>query len=247
MKTATPPHDFAPVSSGAPVARLSVLVPAYNERATIDVILARVLARSEVAEVIVVDDASGDGTWERLQEWPARDGRVRVLRHERNRGKGAAVRTALAAASAEVVIIQDADLEYDPADFAVLLRCLDWSGADAVYGSRFLGQRFNWARPLHTAGNGLLTLIGNAVTGQRITDEATCYKLVRRELMNELDLSEEGFGLCPEITAKLARRGIRIVEMPIRYHGRTAAEGKKISLWHGFEAVWCLCKWRWLR
>ena len=245
-------------------------MPVYNEARWLDAILERVLARPEVAQVVAVDDGSTDGSWAKLQAWPARDARVRIIRHERNRGKGAAIRTALAHLSTPLILIQDADLEYDPEDYPKLLAPILSNQADVVYGSRFLGPRGSSSSstlvgrdgvspsPIsgtathgpspswHTLGNRLLTWASNRLTGLRLTDEATCYKLFKREVLARVELTEDGFGFCPEVTAKvgkLVRLGqVRLVEVPIRYHGRTRAEGKKIRLRDGLAALACL--WR---
>jgi len=224
---------------------LAVLIPCYNECATVDAIFERVLAQPNVAEVIVVDDGSTDGTWQKLQSWPARDPRVRVYRQERNRGKGAAIRRALQEARAEIVVVQDADLEYDPSDWGPMVERIRSGQADVVYGSRFApGARARtpwWHRLL----NRLLTWVANRMTGLSLTDEATCYKMFRREVLLGLGLQEDGFGFCPEVTAKLAHRGVRIVETPIRYTVRSRVEGKKLRLRDGWEALRCL--WRYSR
>jgi glycosyltransferase involved in cell wall biosynthesis len=218
-------------------------MPCYNESPTVDEILRRVLAQPAVAEVLVVDDGSTDGTWDRLQAWPARDGRVQLARHPQNRGKGAAVRSGLALATAPVVVVQDADLEYDPADFARLLAPILAGQAQVVYGSRFAAGAPGRTAAWHRVCNGLLTAVANRLTSLHLTDEATCYKMFRREVVLGLGLQEDGFGFCPEVTAKLARQGVKIIEVPIHYHGRTRAEGKKLRLRHGLEAVRCLWKY----
>ena len=224
---------------------LAVIVPCYNEAGTIEEILRRILARSEVAEVVVVDDGSTDDSWQRLQTWSGRDPRLRLLRHPHNRGKGAAIQTALPHLRAPFVLIQDADLEYDPADYPRLLQPLLEGRADAVYGTRF-GPGARARTPLwHRGGNWLLTRIARGLTGLPLTDEATGYKVFRRELLQSLTLQERGFGFCPEVTAKLARLGARVVEVPIHYQGRSRAEGKKIRWRDGLEAVRCL--WRYSR
>ena len=174
---------------------------------------------------------------------PTADARVRLVQHERNRGKGAAVRSGFAVATAPVLVIQDADLEYDPADYARLLQPIVSGAADVVYGSRFMNGQPAKSPWWHRTGNRLLTWFTNWVTGLRLTDEATCYKLFRRELLPGLQLSEDGFGFCPEFTAKLSRQGVRIVEVPVRYEGRSHAQGKKLRLRHGWEAVRCLVKY----
>ena len=317
-------------------APLGLVMPVYNEARWLDAILERVLARPEVAQVVAVDDGSTDGSWEQLQTWAARDPRVTALRHAGNRGKGAAIRTALAQLTTPLILIQDADLEYDPADYPKLLAPILSGAADVVYGSRFMGNgessssssssssedgraglprspecgmergsagaspyqnrggdvappppsvqaamvradsitrtsttttttttttrtrprtseepgtagetrgsTLNW----HRWGNGLLTWAANRLTGLRLTDEATCYKLFKREVLARFELTEDGFGFCPEVTAKVAtliRAGeVRLVEVPIRYHGRSRAEGKKIRLRDGLAALRCL--WR---
>lgn len=242
------PREATPLAPGqtlppVPAQCLAVVIPCYNEVRTVDELLRRVLAQPCVAEVWVVDDGSTDGTWERLQTWPGRDARVGVFRLERNCGKGAALRTGFAVVTAPVVIVQDADLEYDPADYPRLLAPIVTNQADVVYGSRFrttAGAANPW---WHRVGNRLLTLFSNWLTGLQLTDEATCYKLFRRELLARLDLRENGFGFCPEFTAKVARLGLRVVEVPVRYQGRTQAEGKKIRLWHGLQAGWCVLKY----
>ncbi len=244
-------------------------MPVYNEARWLDAILERVLARPEVAQVVAVDDGSTDGSWAKLQAWPARDARVRIVRHERNRGKGAAIRTALAHLSTPLILIQDADLEYDPADYPKLLAPIQRNEADVVYGTRFVGkgesssngrdgvspspvsgtatrgpsQLWGW----HTLGNGLLTFASNRLTGLCLTDEATCYKLFKRDVLDQIELTEDGFGFCPEVTAKVAkliRQGsVRLVEVPITYRGRTRADGKKIRLRDGLRALNCLWKY----
>ena len=242
-------------------------MPVYNEARWLDAILERVLARPEVAQVVAVDDGSTDGSWAKLQAWPARDARVRIIRHERNRGKGAAIRTALAHLSTPLILIQDADLEYDPEDYPKLLAPIQRGAADVVYGSRFLGAGGSSSSsnsPLesmtsprtttrtngmhwHRLGNGLLTWASNRLTGLRLTDEATCYKLFKRDVLARIELTEDGFGFCPEVTAKvgkLVRQGsVRLVEVPISYRGRSRADGKKIRLRDGLRALNCLWKY----
>jgi glycosyltransferase involved in cell wall biosynthesis len=220
---------------------LSVVVPVFDEVGTIDALLDRVLASPVVAEVVAVDDGSRDGTRERLA---ARAGeRVRVLQHERNRGKGAAVRTGIAAAGAPYVVIQDADLEYDPAEYPRLLAPMQAGLADAVFGSRFQAGTSRVLYYKHRLGNGFLTFLSNLATDLNLTDMETCYKAVRRDLLQALDLRQERFGIEPELTAKLARAGARIYEVPISYRGRTYAEGKKIGWRDGVRALWCIWKY----
>ncbi len=217
-------------------------MPVYNEVLTLDLILEKVLAQPCVQEVIAVDDGSRDGTWARLQQWAKRERRVRALRHDRNRGEGAAIRTALGEATAPLIVIQDADLEYDPSDYARLLEPVLRGEVEVVYGTRFgRGARAQTSRR-HRWANRLLTWAANWITGLRLSDEATCYKLFRRDLLLGLDLQEEGFEFCPEVTVKPARRGFRILEVPIGYRARSRGEGKKIRWRHGLKALWSLVK-----
>jgi glycosyltransferase involved in cell wall biosynthesis len=219
---------------------LTVVVPVFDEAKTIDEILRRVKASPVEKEIVVVDDGSTDGTRERLAE--ERDPRVRVVLHERNRGKGAAVRTGIAEAKGDVVVIQDADLEYDPAEYPALLAPILDGRADAVFGSRFLSGPSRVLYYRHRVGNALLTMLSNLATDLNLTDMETCYKAVKRELLQSLVLRQDRFGIEPELTAKLARAGARIYEVPISYRGRTYAEGKKIGWKDGVKALWCI--WR---
>jgi len=220
------------------VSRLSVLIPVYNERATIDRILDAVHAVPVPKEVVCVDDASTDGTGERLAALHAA-GRIDVLvRHDRNRGKGAAIRTALAASTGDVVIVQDADLEYDPADWPGLLAPIAAGKADAVFGSRFLGGPHRVLYFWHSVGNWVLTLLSNMLTNVNLTDMETCYKAIRGDLARSLPLTSDRFGFEPEVTARLVQAKARIYEVPISYSGRTYAEGKKINWRDGVAAIW---------
>ena len=220
------------------ITRLSVLIPVYNERATIDRILDAVHAVPIPKEVVCVDDASTDGTGERLAVLHAA-GRIDVLvRHDRNRGKGAAIRTALAASTGDVVIVQDADLEYDPADWPGLLAPIAAGKADAVFGSRFLGGPHRVLYFWHSVGNWVLTLLSNMLTNVNLTDMETCYKAIRGDLARSLPLTSDRFGFEPEVTARLVQAKARIYEVPISYSGRTYAEGKKISWRDGVAALW---------
>lgn len=225
---------------------LGVVMPVFNEERWLDEILAQILRRPEVARVVAVDDGSTDGSWARLEPWQMSDSRVVAIQHQHNRGKGAAIRTALDHLDTPLIIIQDADLEYDPADYPRLLEPIIRDAADVVYGSRFSAQA-NGNPRWHTLGNRLLTWAGNRLTGLRLTDEATCYKLFKREVIELLELTESGFGFCPEVTAKVGKLArsdtIRLVEVPIHYRGRTRAEGKKIRLRDGFQALKCLWKY----
>lgn len=226
---------------------LSVIVPVYNEAGTVGQMMERVLGQDYVKEVVAVDDGSTDGSWEVMKGWEGRDARVRLARHARNRGKGAALRTGFALATAPVVVVQDGDLEYDPADLGPMLELIVSGMADVVYGSRYASGLWAVGPFWHTAGNKALTLFSNWCTGMWLTDEATCYKMFRRELLEWLELREEGFGFCAEFTAKVSRLGLRVMEAPISYRGRSRAEGKKLRWRHGLEAVWCLMKYRWWR
>ncbi len=222
---------------------LGVIMPVYNEAKTIDEITRQVLSQSNVCELIIVDDGSDDGTLERLRLWPLRDSRVRTLEHSVNRGKGAAIRTGLAASTAPVVIMQDADLEYDPSDYARMLDLIIKEQADVVYGSRFSGKNNSSNPAWHSFGNYCLTLCSNLASGLKLTDEATCYKMFRREVLERIKLEEEGFGFCPEVTAKIRKLGVRVREVPISYRGRGRAEGKKIRFRHGLNALQCIIKY----
>jgi glycosyltransferase involved in cell wall biosynthesis len=218
-------------------------MPVFNEDRWLDASIRRVIERPEVAELVVVDDGSTDGSSAILHRWQEKEFRIRVHRHDHNRGKGAAIRTALTHVNSPIVLIQDADLEYSPSDYPDLLGPVIRGEAEVVYGSRFLGK--DNANPVwHTLGNRVLTAACNFLTGLRLTDEATCYKLFAREVVEQLHLTENGFGFCPEVTAKLShlvRAGtIRLQEVPITYHGRNVADGKKIRLRDGLMALRCL-------
>ncbi len=215
--------------------KLSVVVPVYNEETTIETILARVLEAPDLMEVVVVDDASTDSTVEALRR--VSDSRVRVIRHPRNRGKGAALRTGFQEVRGEVVVVQDADLEYDPSDYPRLLNPIRTGRADVVYGSRFTGETHRVLYFWHYVGNRFLTTLSNMFTNLNLTDMETCYKAFRAEVLRDLDLKSERFGIEPEITAKIARRGCRVYETSISYHGRNYAEGKKITWRDGFAAI----------
>ena len=224
--------------------KLSVLIPVYNEARTIDEVLRQVALIPVEKEILVVDDGSTDATREILRAKEGHDG-IRVILHDRNLGKGKALATALSQARGEILIIQDADLEYDPADYPALLRPIEMGRADVVYGSRFRGSAENRVQNFwHTAGNRALTLISNVITDLNLTDMATCYKAFHRRVVPTLDLQESGFGVDAEITVKVARGGFRIFEVPVSYFARSRAEGKKIRLRDGISALAALLKYR---
>jgi glycosyltransferase involved in cell wall biosynthesis len=227
---------------------LAVVIPAFDEAGTIAAVVRSVLAQPLVREVIVVDDASRDGTWEALQPLAKADGRVKLCRHTANQGKGAALRTGLAKATAPILIVQDADLEYDPGDYETLARPILAGKADVVFGSRFAGSGahrvlYFW----HYVGNKALTLLSNMATNLNLTDMESGYKMFRREVMERIQIEENRFGFEPEIVAKVSRLGLRIYEVSISYYGRTYAEGKKIGWRDGFSALRCIFKYNILR
>ncbi|MBZ0118222.1 MAG: glycosyltransferase family 2 protein [Sandaracinaceae bacterium] len=223
---------------------LSVVMPAYNERATIHAALERVLAAPvDSIEIVVVDDGSTDGTRELLTRGVALDPRVRVILHDKNRGKGAALRTGFGEARGRFVIVQDADLEYDPNDFPAILEPLLADRADVVFGSRFGGGPHRVLYFWHSVANRALTMLSNMVTDLNLTDMETCYKAFRRDVLARIRLEEDRFGIEPELTAKVAQLRVRVYEVPISYHGRTYAEGKKIGLKDAFRAVYCIFRY----
>lgn len=221
--------------------KLSVLVPVLNEEKSIQAVLDRVLAVAVEKEVIVVDDGSTDGTWDALQPYASRS---KLLRHPNNRGKGAAIRTALPHVTGDIVITQDADLEYDPEDYPSLIQPILEGRADVVYGSRLLHGKSPSAGLSFYLGGRFLTWLANRLYGLRITDEPTGYKVFRTEVIRRLPLKSEGFEFCPEVTALVALSGIPIVEVPISYHPRSVAEGKKIRWRDGWIAIRTLLRYR---
>lgn len=231
--------------------KLSIVIPAYNEGKTIHFILNKIKAVSLLQniekEIIIVNDCSKDNTEQAIQDYRSQnqDLNIQYLAHETNKGKGAAIHTGIAYASGDWVVIQDADLEYDPEEFNILLKPLLMGVADVVYGSRFMGGRphrilFYW----HSIGNRFLTRLSNMFTNLNLTDMETCYKMMKREIFQSLSLKEKRFGFEPEVTAKIARiKGIRIYEVGISYYGRTYEEGKKIGWKDGFRAIYCILKY----
>jgi len=224
---------------------LSVVMPAYNEAATVADIVARVLEQRPVRELIIVDDCSSDGTWDRLQALASSDARIRLIRHPVNQGKGAALRSGISHATSDIIIIQDADFEYDPEEYYLLLAPILAGKADVVIGSRFAGGSsphrvlYYW----HSVGNKFLTTMSNMATNLNLTDMECGYKTFRRSIIQNIPIEENRFGFEPEITAKIARLHVRVYEVGISYAGRTYAEGKKIGWKDGVRALWCICKY----
>jgi glycosyltransferase involved in cell wall biosynthesis len=227
---------------------LSIVIPVYNERETLEAIVDKVLGVdlspwNIAKEIIIVDDCSRDGTVELAQKLD-QDGKIRLIRHEKNQGKGAALQAGFQTARGEVILIQDADLEYNPEEYPKLLKPIIEGKADVVFGSRFMGGEphrvlYFW----HYLGNRFLTLLSNMTTNLNLTDMETCYKVFRAEILQSIPLKEKRFGFEPEVTAKVARRGCRIYEVGISYTGRTYAEGKKINWKDGLRALYCIFKY----
>ncbi|MBU1694037.1 MAG: glycosyltransferase family 2 protein [Verrucomicrobia bacterium] len=227
--------------------KLSIIIPVYNEEPTVESLIEAVqtVETGLEKELIVVDDCSKDRTRDIVQGLKSRHANIRLLFHDCNQGKGAALRTGFAAATGDILLIQDADLEYDPQEYPHLIKPLLDGHADVVFGSRFLGGGphrvvFFW----HSVGNKLLTMLSNMMTNLNLTDMEVCYKVFRREVMKNITIRENRFGFEPEITAKVARGKWRIYEVPIAYYGRDYSEGKKITWKDGFRALWCILKYR---
>jgi glycosyltransferase involved in cell wall biosynthesis len=221
---------------------LSIIMPVFNEEKNVEEIIAQVKNVPYRKEIIVVDDFSTDNSYDLIAS--SKDPEINLYRHERNMGKGAALRTGLAEAKGDIIIIQDADLEYDPAEYPILLKPILDGRADVVYGSRFAGTGahrvlYFW----HYVGNRFLTLLSNVFTDLNNTDIETCYKVFTRNALEGIVIQENRFGFEPEITAKLAKKKLRIYEVPISYYGRTYGEGKKIGWRDGFRAIWCILKY----
>ena len=234
---------------------ISLVVPVYNENATLEELLRRVVAVDMPKELVIVDDCSTDGSREiltRLVErgldalsgaHPKNENRLQVLFQEQNQGKGAALRRGFAAATGDIVVVQDADLEYDPREIPRLVAPILEGHADVVFGSRFIGESRRVLYYWHAVVNWGLTTLSNMTSGLNLTDMETCYKAFRRELIQSIEIEEDRFGFEPEITAKVARAGARVYEVPISYHGRTYEEGKKIGWKDGFRAVYAIAKY----
>jgi len=224
--------------------KLSVVIPVYNERGLLPTVIARVTAvplpHGIDRELVLVDDRSTDGSREWLEELARERPDVIVRFHEVNRGKGAALRTGFAEARGDVVVVQDADLEYDPHEYARLLQPIIDGRADVVFGTRFLGETHRVLYYWHSLGNWLLTTLSNMLSNLNLSDMECCYKMFRREILEKISLREDRFGFEPEVTAKVARLGCRIYEVPVSYSGRTYAEGKKINWKDGFSALRCI-------
>lgn len=232
------------MSETIPAGVLTVVIPIYNEESTLGPILERVLEQEMVGEVILVDDGSYDGTAKVAESWVEREKKVRLIEHERNRGKGAALRTGFENATCPYVIVQDADMEYDPADFERVVAPLAADEADVVYGSRYLKKDpRNVMRFWHTMGNRFLTLLSNMMSDLYVTDMETCYKGFRREVIQAIPIEENRFGFEPEVTAKVARMKLRVMETSVHYYPRSYDDGKKIGWKDGVRAIWCILKY----
>ena len=233
----------APTTPDGP--QLSVVIPVYNEIKTLQIVIDRVLEVPVDKEIILVDDGSKDGSRELMDELAAKHDRVRAFKHERNKGKGAALKTGFMEAMGQVVVIQDADLEYNPADYPALLKPFTEAEADVVYGSRFLIRDYARVHLFwHYLGNRMLTFLSNIFTGLNLTDMETCYKAFKREVIQKIDIKSNRFTIEPELTAKVARMKLKVYEVPISYAGRGYREGKKITWKDGIAALWAIVRFR---
>jgi len=223
---------------------LSIVIPVYNEVGTVQHILERVIAAAPDAEIIIVNDGSTDGTAEALQKLSDNFAQVSVFHQETNQGKGAALRRGFQECTGDIVLIQDADLEYSPSDYPTLLAPILEDGADVVYGSRFLGGPHRVLFFWHYVGNRFLTLVSNMTTNLNLTDMETCYKVFRKEVLDNINIKSNRFGFEPEITIKVAKQHVKIYEVPIQYHGRTYEEGKKITWKDGVVALFTILRYR---
>jgi glycosyltransferase involved in cell wall biosynthesis len=225
------------------IVKLSVIMPVYNEHQTLEEIVRQVLDTNLAHEIVIVDDGSTDGSREIMETWRDHP-TIRTVMHDRNQGKGSAVRTGFQASTGDILVVQDADLEYDPRDYSKLVTPIVEGRADVVYGSRFIGGPARRVYFWHRVGNMLLTLITNILYNIDLTDMETCYKCMRREVVDGMVLRSRRFDVEPEITAKIAKRGYRIYEVAIAYYGREYEEGKKITGWDALPAIWALIKYR---
>ena len=226
--------------------KLSIVIPVYNERDTLRALISRVEAVDYEKEIILIDDYSTDGTRDVLKDYEGREN-FQVLYHDHNKGKGAALQTGFSKTRGEIIIIQDADLEYNPTDYGILLEPILDGRADVVFGSRFLGGPHRVLFFWHYLGNKFLTTLSNMLTNLNLTDMEVCYKVFRKSILDQITIEEDRFGFEPEITAKVARLGCRIYEVGISYSGRTYEEGKKIGWRDGVRAFWCILKYNLLR
>ena len=232
------------MSNSVPERILSVVVPMYNEEGTLAEVLGKILVQKMVGEVVLVDDGSSDRTAQIARQWENDDERVRFIQHHVNQGKGAALRTGFLQAKMPYVIVQDADLEYNPEEFYKVVSPLADGRADVVYGSRYLKKDTRVVlRFWHTMGNRFLTLLSNMMSDLHVTDMETCYKCFRREVIQAIPIEENRFGFEPEVTAKLAKMQLRVMETSVSYYPRSYQEGKKIGVRDGFRAIWCIIRY----
>ncbi len=222
-------------------ATLTIVVPAYNERKTIDRVLEALVALPIEKQIVVVDDGSTDGTRERLQAWSSHK-EIEIFLHASNQGKGAALQTGFRMAAGNIIIVQDADLEYSPSDILRVVQPILDGQADVVYGSRYLNSQLEGSR-IHRLGNQFLTWFSNLWTGQKLTDMETCYKAFRRDVLRKISIQQNRFGFEPEITAKIAKQGVQIAEVPIQYRARSWSEGKKIGVKDLFNTLYCIVRY----